>query len=240
MSRAVRGAADPAAASVRPAPADVVGNNGRTVYTAVYALGAAVVSWRVVVTRPVWRVKDVAWLLTGMYMSAVVQGTTSVLMRAWRPGWTGNGFWQDMSRFAAGDGTGMLRVVPLALFVIRPMMRRTEKLNTDEHVYVGSPDAPIAPNRKVQRRSEHLAQGLSVLATIAVAVVTIGRGAEFSGGGLLLLILPLAWLSLREGLRGSTLIATQAMPMSQGVQPSMPVRGMMSGPTEKVMANTLV
>ena len=46
------------------------------------------------------------------------------------------------------------------LFVIRPMMRRTEKLNTDEHVYVGSPDALIAPNRKVQRRSEHLAQGL--------------------------------------------------------------------------------
>ncbi|CAN5779360.1 hypothetical protein BH11GEM1_BH11GEM1_22650 [soil metagenome] len=176
------------------------------VHTAVYALGAAAVSWRVVVTRPVWRVKDVAWLLTGMYMSAVVQGTTSVLMRAWRPGWVGNGFWQDMSRFAAGDGTGMLLVVPLALFVIRPMMRQAQKLNTDEHVYVGSPDAPIVPSRKLHRRSEHLAQGLAVLATISVAVVTIGRGAEFPDGGLLLLILPLAWLALREGLRGSTLV----------------------------------
>jgi two-component system cell cycle sensor histidine kinase/response regulator CckA len=176
------------------------------VYTAVYALGAAALSRRVVVTRGVWRVRDVAWLLAGTYMSAIVQGTTSVLMRAWRPGWAGNGFWQDMSRFAAGDGTGMLLVVPLALFVIRPMMLRAQKLNTDEHVYVGSPDAPIVPRRKVQRRSERLAQGLAVLATISVAVVTLGRGAEFPNGGLLLLILPLAWLALREGLRGSTLV----------------------------------
>ena len=176
------------------------------VHTAVYALGAAVVSWRVVVTRPVWRVKDVAWLLTGMYVSASIQATTSVLMRAWRPDWVGSGFWPDMSRFAAGDAAGMLMVVPLALFVIRPMLRRSQKWNTDEHVYVGSPDAPITPRRRWQRRSEHLAQGLAVLATIAMAVVTIGRGAEFPGGGLLLLIFPVAWLSLREGLRGGTLV----------------------------------
>ena len=176
------------------------------VHTAVYALGAAVVSWRVVVTRPVWRVKDVAWLLTGMYVSAIIQGTTSVLMRAWRPAWMGNGFWPDMSRFAAGDATGMLMVVPLALFVIRPLLRRSHKVSTDEHVYVGSPDAPIVQRRRWQRRSEHLAQGLAVLATIAVAALAIGRGAEFPGGGLLLLILPVAWISLREGLPGGTLV----------------------------------
>ena len=176
------------------------------VYTAVYAVGAAVVSRRVVVTRPVWRVQDVAWLLTGMYMSAVVQGTTSVLMRAWRPGWVGNGFWQDMGRFAAGDSTGMLLVVPLTLFVIRPILRRAQKLHTDEHVYVGSPDAPIAPSRKLRRRVEHLAQGLAVLAIIGAGVIAIGNGAELPGGGLLVLILPVAWVSLREGLRGSTLV----------------------------------
>ncbi len=176
------------------------------VHTVVYALGAAVVSRRVVVTRPVWRVKDVAWLLTGMYVSAIVQGSTSVLMRAWRPHFVGNGFWRDMTRFAAGDAVGMLLLVPLALFVIRPLLRRTGKLHTDEHVYVGSPDAPITTRRRWLRRSEHLAQMLCVVAVLAVAVITIGSGAQFPGGGLLLLILPVAWISLREGLRGGTLV----------------------------------
>jgi len=176
------------------------------IYTAIYALGAAVISRRVVVTRPVWRVKDVAWLLTGMYVSAIIQAMSSVLMRAWRPDWVSSGFWPDMIRFAASDATGMLMVVPLALFVIRPLLRRPQKSNTDEPVYVGSPDAPIAPRRRWQRRSEHLAQGLVVMATIAVAMLAVGRGAEFPGGGLLLLILPVAWISLREGLRGGTLV----------------------------------
>lgn len=176
------------------------------VHTTVYAVGAAVVSRRVVVTRPVWRVKDVAWLLTGMYVSAIIQGATSIFMRTWRPGWVGHGFWADMSRYAAGDGTGMLLVVPFALFVIRPLLRRPQKIQTDEHVYVGSPDAPVSPQLRWQRRSEHLAQALAVLGTIAVAMITVGRGASFPGGGLLLLILPVAWISLREGLRGGTLV----------------------------------
>ena len=176
-----------------------------TVHTMVYALGAAVVSRRVVVTRPIWRVQDVTWLLGGMYVSAAVQALACVWLLNMRGRLPSDVFWQFVSNFAAGDAAGMLVVVPFALFVVRPLLRRERGGAEEIDSYVGSPDSPVSLLAGQRPRVELIGQATALFAALVLVGTTVGRGIVIPGGALIILFLPLAWISVRDGLMGSAI-----------------------------------
>ncbi|MEP6991466.1 MAG: PAS domain S-box protein [bacterium] len=176
------------------------------IHAAVYTAGARLVSARVNVARAAWRVKDVGWLLTGMLASAFVQGVAAALVATWQSRAVLAQFRDNVRAFAVGDAIGMMVVVPLVLFVLRPILRRNSASSPDVDVYVGSPDAPVAVNGSRQRTLARVAPLALLTGTLAMAAVAVLNVRVLPGGGLLGLLIPLSWLALREGLRGSALV----------------------------------
>ncbi len=176
------------------------------IHAAVYTAGARLVAARVNVARAAWRVQDVGWLLTGMLASAFVQGVAAVLVATWQSRAVLAQFRDNVRAFAVGDAIGMVIVVPLVLFVLRPILRRNLATSPDVDVYVGSPDAPVKVNGSRQRTVAQVAPLALLTGVLAIAAVAVLNVSAKPGGGLLVLLIPLSWLALREGLRGSALV----------------------------------
>ncbi|HEX7239033.1 MAG TPA: PAS domain S-box protein [Longimicrobiaceae bacterium] len=163
--------------------------------TAVYAASAVVVCRYVPLEGEGWRVQDAAWLATavlgGALLSALPGGAAIVVWKDFP--W--DTFPRHVLAFWAGDVLGGIVVLPLVLFVALPALRRRARAAG------GTAPAGDAPPR-APRRGEHLAQGLALCASALAALSLHPRTGLF---GALPCSVPLAWMALRDRVRGAAL-----------------------------------
>jgi PAS domain S-box-containing protein len=143
----------------------------------------------------------------GMTLSAVTAAVWSGVIHSIH-GWNAQAFFENVRTFAAGDAVGLFVVVPFLLFVVWPRTRKVKsEFEPSQSVYVGSPDEAIHPSsRKSPLRVRHFAEALVLLVALTICIWASLRHVSVPLDGTLLLLIPLAWIALREGSSGSALV----------------------------------
>jgi PAS domain S-box-containing protein len=196
------------------------------VVAVIYAAAAALLRRHVALDGRGWGVKDATWLAgAGLGATAVTGLYASTQIIAWRD-FAWSGFWGQMVAWWAADAIGALVVLPLALFIVAPLLSGMQRLAAaaadPAATFRGSPDAaPIpefaaataehpTPRRtdgRTRRIAEYVAQAAAVAAACALVVALRREGHIFDAIGGYVCFVPLTWAALRGGVRGASLVA---------------------------------
>ncbi len=197
--------------------------------TAAYAVGASVIRERVLAGLQSWRARHAAWLVGVIGATATVAAlVSSAEFIGWR-GLPASAFWTNLATFAAGDAAGALVVLPALLFALRPLLAglsSSRHQGTRAGARARSPDAPLSAAGALLP----LGGALPVVQAAAVlGALLLGFWLHAHGDTSLTLVAllgPLAWVALRQGLRGAVLVtlvyglAWGAMALVWGLAPS--------------------